>query len=409
MNILVVQETDWLEKGPHDQHHLAEKLSLRGHEIRVIDYEIRWKTVGKRELYSKRKVFGNITKIYDDARVTLIRPGIIKIPWLDYVSLIFSHKGEINRQIKEFAPDLIIGFGIPTTYLAMRAAKRNDIPFVYYWIDTLHTLVPFKPFQPIAKVVERTTLRQADMVLATNKKLRARVVEFGAHPGLTYVLRHGIDLKRFNPDLDTSMVREQYGIKKNDIVLLFAGFFRGKLYNISGLREVVFEFSRVNDPHFKFLIVGEGDAEAHEELRQMGERHNLQERLILTGKRPYDEIPALIAASHICLLTYHNTEMTRDLVPLKIFDYMAMKKPLISTKLPGMVEEFGEDNGIVYADRPEDVVRKAMELVSNGNLNELGAKARRFVEKYNWDSITDEFERILSEAIEEKKKQAGCT
>ena len=43
MRILVVQETDWFEKGPLQQHHLMEKLSLRGHEIRVIDHEIIWK------------------------------------------------------------------------------------------------------------------------------------------------------------------------------------------------------------------------------------------------------------------------------------------------------------------------------------------------------------------------------
>jgi len=48
MKILIVQETDGLRRKPVHQHHLAEKLSLRGHEIRVIDYEILWRTQGKR-------------------------------------------------------------------------------------------------------------------------------------------------------------------------------------------------------------------------------------------------------------------------------------------------------------------------------------------------------------------------
>ena len=43
MKILVLQESDWIEVGPHQSHHLMERMSLRGHEIEVIDFEIRWK------------------------------------------------------------------------------------------------------------------------------------------------------------------------------------------------------------------------------------------------------------------------------------------------------------------------------------------------------------------------------
>ena len=40
MKILLIQETDWIKRGPHQQHHLMERLALKGHEIVVIDYEI---------------------------------------------------------------------------------------------------------------------------------------------------------------------------------------------------------------------------------------------------------------------------------------------------------------------------------------------------------------------------------
>ena len=112
LNILIAQESDWLERTPHQQHHLAERLSLKGHQVRVIDYEILWRARGKKEFYSKRQVFDNVSKIYQGAKITVIRPGIIKIPWLDYASLIFSHKKEIVRQIRDFCPDVVIGLGI---------------------------------------------------------------------------------------------------------------------------------------------------------------------------------------------------------------------------------------------------------------------------------------------------------
>ena len=400
MKVLVVQETDWLKRNPHQQHHLAEMLSLRGHDIRVIDYEFSWKTETRRHLFSRRQVFDNAHKVRDGARIMVIRPGIIKLPFLDYVSLVFSHKREIDRQIEEFAPDIIIGFGILNTYLAMRAARRGGIPFVYYWIDVLHTLVPTKAFQPIARIVEGRTLRHADRVLVINERLKEHVVAMGAAPGQTHVVGAGIDIERFDPATDGKPIREQFGIEKEDTVL----FFMGWLYQFSGLKEVAMQLAIVGNPHIRLLVVGEGDAFG--ELERIRQAQGLQERIILTGKRPYNEIPAFVAASDICLLpAYPHEEIMQDIVPIKVYEYMAMRKPVVSTRLPGIVREFGEDNGVVYVDKPEDVVAKAIELVRDRSVERHGSRARGFVERYSWESITDEFEGILEKVIEEKRNE----
>ncbi|MGQ9628033.1 MAG: glycosyltransferase family 4 protein [Anaerolineae bacterium] len=397
MKILLVQDTDWLLRGPHQQHHLIERLSLKGHQVRVIDYELLWRTQGKKELRSKRQVFDNVSRFYDGAKVTVVRPGIIKIPWLDYVSSIFSYRKEIHHQTKEFYPDVIIGFGILSTYLAMRAAKKSNIPFVYYWIDVLHRLIPFKPFHPTAKLLESKALRQADKVLVINEKLSDYVKELGASPERTEVLRAGIDIERFNPVTNGDTIRQHYGFTREDIVL----FFMGWLYQFSGLTEVALQLAMNSNPNLKLLIVGEGDA--YEELQQIREKHNLKDRIILTGKRPYQEIPEFIAASNICLLpAYPDQKIMQDIVPIKMYEYMAMKKPVIATKLPGIMREFGENNGVLYVDKPEDAVTKAMELIQSGKIDELGQKARSFVEAYSWQSITDEFERILQEVMKNK-------
>lgn len=45
-------------------------------------------------------------------------------------------------------------------------------------------------------------------------------------------------------------------------------------------------------------------------------------------------------------------------------------------KLSSVIREFGEDTGVVYIDKPEDVIAKAIELIQNGSVAELGLKAR---------------------------------
>ena len=396
MKILVAHESDWLKRNPHQHHHLMERLSLKSHEIRVIDYDIDWKKEKQRRIHTRRIVFDNVHKIYPEASIQVIRPATLKIHVLNYLSLWLSHKREIKRQLREFKPDVIVGFGIINAYLASKIGNKCGIPFVYYWIDVLHTLITIKHVQFLGRHLEKWTIKNSSKVITINKKLAEFVTKLGADKEQTCVIGAGIDLARFNPKLDGYKVRKNYGIKKDDFVL----FFMGWLYDFSGLKEVAIELAKIKDekPDVKLLIVGDGDA--FDDLQRIRAECDLDSQMILTGKQPYESIPKFLAAADICLLpAYPNEKIMQDIVPIKMYEYMAMGKPVITTKLPGVMKEFGEDQGVIYVDKPEDALNKAIEVIENGTVEEHGLKARRFVEKYNWDDIVDEFESILEEVI----------
>jgi hypothetical protein len=59
-----------------------------------------------------------------------------------------------------------------------------------------------------------------------------------------------------------------------------------------------------------------------------------------------------------------------------------------------MMKEFGEDHGVIYVDKPEDVLKRVIELMGNGSVEEYGLKSRGFVEKYNWDDIVEVQEEL---------------
>lgn len=406
LKILIIQDTDWLKRNPAQQHHLAEMLALRGHKIRVIDFEILWKIHGSRELNSKRKIFRNVSKIHSNARITVIRPSMLRLPLLDYVSVFYSHKKEVERQIREFKPDVMVSLGI-ITYIAGTLAKRNDIPLIYYWIDTSHRLIPFKPLQPIGWMMERRALKLAEKIFVINTKLGEYVIRNGADPRKTVVLGAGIDFSRFNPNVDRTIVRKQFGFKDEDVVVFFVGW----LYRFSGLREVARQLCKLKNNKIKLLIVGDGDL--YDELEYMRGRYCLQSRLILAGRRPYSEIPKFIVASDICILPAYPTEkIMQDIVPIKMYEYMACGKPVIATRLPGVMKEFREGNGVVYVDRPEDVLEKATVLAKDREImKEIGINATKYVQKYSWGAITDQFETILEGLVKQyvrsKRIQVG--
>ena len=243
MKILVVQESDWIKRNPHQQHHLMERLSLRGHQVRVIDYPIDWKEEKGR--YNRRNVVDGYYKIHPESRVQVISPSILKIPYFIYPSMLFYHRREIKRQIKEFEPDVIVGFGIINTYLASRTAKKEKIPFIYYWIDVLHMLIPEKGFQALGEYLERATIKNSNQVIAINHKLEDFVKALGAEN--TKVIGAGIDLGKFDPNMESSNIRQEYGISDEDTVL----FFMGHLYNFAGLKEIALELAKGEHPNLK--------------------------------------------------------------------------------------------------------------------------------------------------------------
>jgi glycosyltransferase involved in cell wall biosynthesis len=249
-------------------------------------------------------------------------------------------------------------------------------------------------------MIEEQTLRHADRVLAINELLREQVVALGAPRDRTSVIGAGIDLDRFNAATDGASIRQKWGIDRDDVVL----FFMGWLYHFSGLKEVAARLAEEANPRLKLLIVGEGDA--FTDLERIRDARGLGDRMTLTGRVPYDDIPAFIAASDVCLLPADpNETIMQHIVPIKLYEYMAMGKPVLTTRLPGIMREFGQDNGVVYVEEREDVVTKALELTSQGQVGELGSRARSFVETYAWDAVADQFETTLIEAIEEKRNE----
>ena len=393
MRILVVQESDWLQKGPHQQHHLMEKLSLKGHEVMVIDFEVGWSQKPRKGLYAKRMLLNNVSKAYKDASVVIVRPSMLKLPLLDYASIIFTHTLEIYRQIVEFRPNVVVGFGILNTFIAMRISKLFRVPFVYYLIDALHTLIPLKELRFFGRVLESSTLRKSDVVCVINEGLRDYAVKLGARPEKVHVVRAGVDLKRFNPHLEGCPVREELGIDKDDVVL----FFMGWLYRFSGLKELAYELAKIKDTYSRLRLVVVGEGEMYQELQRIRKECCLNE-LILTGWLPYAAIPNYIAMADVCLLPAYDNEVMRHIVPIKMYEYMACGKPVIATELSGLMREFGQGNGVIFVKRPEDVLKKAVELAEDKReLKDLGEKASNYVQKYSWEAITDQFERILKE------------
>jgi glycosyltransferase involved in cell wall biosynthesis len=78
---------------------------------------------------------------------------------------------------------------------------------------------------------------------------------------------------------------------------------------------------------------------------------------------------------------------------------MAAGKPVIASRLYGILKEFGENNGVVYIDKPEDTIKMAIDLIEKDMIDDLGLEAKQFVKSRSWDDAASELETILESLI----------
>ncbi len=391
LRIIVVQETDWLKRGPHQQHHLFERLAARGHAITALDFEIQYEPWPKAPLLAPRGEWAGVRRTpVDSPGVTVIRPATIRLPLLARPIALLTFYFELSRLCRAHRPDVIVSYALSSGLPALIAARRFGVPFLFHVIDALHTIVPFPILRPVALAFERGLLRAADRTLYINEGLRQYGIGLGAEADRAGMIRTGVDLARFRPDLDTSSLRARWGLADDDVVILFIGW----LYDHAGVDTLMRALSAL-PPKVKLLVVGAGEADL--KFRNMRTELRLDERVIFTGPQPYELAPQFMALADVCSLYSTANSITRNIVPIKTYEYMAAGRPVLASPLPGVMTDVPPGNGVLYVPE-DDLLTTLKQLLDPAYRRTLGAQARAFVEAHcDWEKLTDEFERLLIE------------
>jgi glycosyltransferase involved in cell wall biosynthesis len=389
MNILFIFEVDFKSKIVYDMHLLSEAMSMRGHKVYAIDYPNMACQKGKqpKEEIASRAIKGS--------EVHLIHPWFMKIKGMNRITAFATHYLTIERVIKEKKIDAIVLYSVPTNGLqSVYLANKFNIPIVFRSLDVIHKFVPHS-LSSITKELESTVYKGVDKVLTLTPKLSDYVISLGADKDNVEVLPMTVDTQLFNPNVDGSWVRKKFGYSDKDKIILFIG----TLYKFSGLEGYLSAFDRVlGDVHnAKLLIVGEG--EQKRELESYIKALHLYDYVKIVGFQPYINMPAYINASDICILPFQENEITKDIFPGKIAQYLACGKPVLMTPLKGVKSMIdGESQGVVYSEYfSSDTIKM---LLDNDKMKQLGKNGLEYVKEYcDSDKIAGQLENIFEELI----------
>ena len=202
---------------------------------------------------------------------------------------------------------------------------------------------------------------------------------------------NGVDLERFASLPDPVTARDQVGLREAPTVMC-----TGHLY--AGRGAELFLALAKSLPQAHFVWVGGRP----EDVKTWGQRSE-SDNITFTGFIPNRDLPLYQAAADILLMPYSRSIMgssgTADSVnvasPMKMFEYMATGRAIVSAELPVIREVLNEKNAVFC--EPDNVTawKLALEtlLHDDDKRAALGQQARWDVQGYTWVARA---ERILN-------------
>jgi glycosyltransferase involved in cell wall biosynthesis len=187
--------------------------------------------------------------------------------------------------------------------------------------------------------------------------------------------------------------RPQPAVEVDQRLVLFHGTF----VRLQGLETIVRAAKLLESDRIKFRIVGNGqERELIEQLiTQLGIRN-----VELPGLISLEEVPAEIASAAVCLGIFGTSSKASRVIPHKLYECLAVGRPVISGDTPALRVAFAEDEVLrVPVGRPLALADRIRFVIENPDVRERVAAAghARFMADYGERALA----RLLRQHLEE--------
>jgi len=336
-------------------------------------------------------------------------PGnIFLAKYFNKIAHSFNRMRSILKIFREGKYDLIIvqmtELDVCDGLIASYIRRRYKVPFVFDLPNPLEVWEAAKLVSPklrfwdylFVKFIEfakKCLLHQADLTLAISGRLKDDLTKRKGIPeSRIMVAPEGVDTEVFSLG-DPRRVAEEYQFHGSRVMI-----YEGTLSKARGLSLLIEAFSKVRMeiPRVKLLVVGEGDDE--ENLKNLAHDLRIKDDVVFTGQVPQLEVPDFIAAADIGLSPVPPTTFYKFSSPIKLFEYMAMAKPVVANEeIPehqNVLEESG--GGVLVPFKHEAFANAIIELILNPErAAEMGRRGREWV-------VQNRSHEVLARRVEER-------
>jgi glycosyltransferase involved in cell wall biosynthesis len=329
--------------------------------------------------------------------------------WKRKISDLYSHYG-ISRSvnIRWLFPSLLAFFSGNTSgdrifcHRAAAYVSENAFDLVYCrsylipyytaslgiptFVETHTTYYDHPDLQKIYLVANQTAFKG---LVTIHDSIKMEHIKRGIPSDKILVLEDGVDIKLFELSDDDRLWKKQLGFDVDKKYAMYAG----QLYPDKGI-EIILQAAKLLEKRqdLKFVMVG-GFAKD----RRHWEAYCRKQKILnvqFTGFVANTAIPQYLKAAD-CLLLPYKMDMRHKIMdinttsPLKLFEYMAAKRPIVATGIPTVLKVLNHGHNALIA-KPgdlEDFCRQLQKALDDRQSSQqLGQNASADVLKYTWQN-----------------------
>lgn len=281
-----------------------------------------------------------------------------------------------------------LGFRDPIAY-AWNPAFADSVDAFGARTVVYHCYDKFNAYQgaPVELVDEQEgrIVRKAELVIASSRSLAADLAERFSVDSVQ--LPHGVDFEWFDalaansPEpADLAAIR---GPRIGYIARLDERFDTESLEAIARAR-----------PDWSLVVIGDA-AFQHAESRARFEAFARLPNVHALGGRPRESIPAYTKGLDVCLLSYKTENWGRFVQPIKAYEYLAIGKPIVSTRIEAVLD-FG---GLVrVADSPQGWIEQIEAALAERG-PEWQERRRDYARANTWDRRVEELVALFESRL----------
>lgn len=220
-------------------------------------------------------------------------------------------------------------------------------------------------------------------IVVITKGLKAKLIEIGISEDYILVSPDAVDIQEFDIPHTTEDARDTLELDQKKQFVVYTGH----LFDWKGVYTLS-DASAHFPKHTELLLVG-GLSEDVAKMKAYCKENKL-DRVHILGHKPYTDMPLYLKAANVLVLSDSlKYDISREYTsPLKLFQYMAAKRPVIAPTTPALLEMLNKDNAWLYTpDEPQALAEAVEKAVSSTQESEAHtAAAWELVQEHTWNS-----------------------
>ena len=118
----------------------------------------------------------------------------------------------------------------------------------------------------------------------------------------------------------------------------------------------------------------------------------IPKNVIFQGEVPYAKLPKIIARFSVAIIPFKNNDLSKSIDPVKVYEYLASGKPIVSSYLPEL-KKFNHLD-VCITETKNEFAYSIKKMLPTSNNPERIASRRKLAKIHDWDNVAEKFERV---------------